>query len=116
MIIDEAHHATAEGWTRAMKSVARTCAGHDGYAVASLTEGEGLNHLFGNLISGPQVAELQSERWLCNARVLSPPEDELIQGGQVDSTGEYSDPGIEEANRDRDIWTAGRIAVLAEER
>ena len=46
---------------------------------------------------------------MCNARVLSPPEGELIQGGQLDSTGEYSEPGIEEANRDRDIWTAGAL-------
>ena len=40
---------------------------------------------------------------------MTPPEDELIQVGQVDSMGEYSEPGIEEANRDRDVWTAGAL-------
>ena len=46
---------------------------------------------------------------MCNARVLSPREEERIQGGQVDDTGEYSEPGIEEANRGRDVWTAGTL-------
>ena len=108
MIIDEAHHATAEGWARAIKQWPGPVLGMTA-TPWRLSQREGFDHLFEELVCGPQVASLQSDEWLCNARVLSPPEDELIQGGQVDSTGEYSDPGIEEANRDRDIWTAGAL-------
>ena len=108
MIIDEAHHATAEGWARAIKQWPGPVLGMTA-TPWRLSQREGFDHLFEELVCGPQVASLQSDGWLCNARVLSPPEDELIQGGQVDSTGEYSEPGIEEANRDRDIWTAGAL-------
>ena len=108
MIIDEAHHAAADGWARAMKQWPGPVLGMTA-TPWRLSQKEGFDHLFEELVCGPQVAALQSDGWLCNARALSPPEDELIQGGQLDSTGEYSDPGIEEANRDRDIWTAGAL-------
>ncbi len=108
MIIDEAHHATAEGWARAMRQWPGPVLGMTA-TPWRLSQREGFDHLFGELISGPQVAELQSDGWLCNAYALSPPEDELVLGGQVDGTGEYSEPGIEEANRDNDIWTAGAL-------
>ena len=108
MIIDEAHHATADGWARAMRQWPGPVLGMTA-TPWRLSKREGFDHLFEEMVCGPQVASLQSHGWLCNARVLSPPEDELIQGGQVDSTGEYSEPGIEEANRDRDIWTAGAL-------
>ena len=52
---------------------------------------------------------MQSDKWLCRARVLSPPTEERIQGGQVDYTGDYSESGIRQANEDRDIWTAGAL-------
>ena len=74
-----------------------------------LSQREGFDHLFKELYCGPQVKALQSGGWLCRARVLTPPEGELFQGGPIDSTGEYSEPGIEEANRDRDVWTAGAL-------
>ncbi len=109
MIIDEAHHATAEGWARAMRQWPGPVLGMTA-TPWRLSKREGFDHLFEDLVCGPQVAELQSDGWLCKARVLSPPEDDLIQGGQVDSaTGDYSEQGIEEANRDRDIWTAGAL-------
>ena len=108
MIIDEAHHATADGWARAMRQWPGPVLGMTA-TPWRLSQREGFDHLFEELVCGPQVAALQSDGWLCNARALSPPEDEMIQGGPIDSTGEYSDPGIEEANRDRDIWTAGAL-------
>ena len=108
MIIDEAHHATADGWARAMRQWPGPVLGMTA-TPWRLSQREGFDHLFEELVCGPQVAALQSDGWLCNARALSPPEDEMIQGGQIDSTGEYSEPGIEEANRDRDIWTAGAL-------
>ena len=108
MIIDEAHHATADGWARAMRQWPGPVLGMTA-TPWRLSQREGFDHLFEELVCGPQVAALQSDGWLCNARALSPPEDEMIQGGQIDSTGEYSEPGIERANENRDVWTAGAL-------
>ena len=74
-----------------------------------LSQKEGFDHLFGELHCGPQVVDLQSDGWLCRARVLVPPEGEQIEGGPVEYTGDYSEAGIESANEDRDIWTAGAL-------
>ena len=106
MIIDEAHHATAEGWARAMEQWPGPVMGMTA-TPWRLSQKEGFDHLFKELHCGPQVANLQSQSWLCRARVLSPAEEEQIQGGQVDKTGDYSEAGIGRANEDRDIWTAG---------
>ena len=106
MIIDEAHHATAEGWARAMEQWPGPVMGMTA-TPWRLSQKEGFDHLFKELHCGPQVATLQSQSWLCRARVLSPPEEEQIQGGQVDKIGDYSEAGIGRANEDRDIWTAG---------
>ena len=108
MIIDEAHHATAGGWTRAISQWPGPVLGMTA-TPWRLSRREGFEHLFGQLHCGPQVADLQADNWLCRARVLSPPEEELIVGGQVDTTGDYTDSGIELANRDRDVFTAGTL-------
>lgn len=108
MIIDEAHHAAAPGYAKAMSQWKGPVLGMTATPWRLSTK-EGFDHLFNGLICGPQVENLQSDGWLCNAKVLSPPEDELILGGQVDSTGEYFEAGIEEANRDRQVWTAGAL-------
>ena len=108
MIVDEAHHATAEGWTRAMRQWPGAVLGMTA-TPWRLSRREGFDHLFAQLVCGPQVAALQSYGWLCVVRVMSPPEGELVLGGSVDATGDYSEPGIEEANRGRDIWTGGAL-------
>ncbi|MDE3267329.1 MAG: DEAD/DEAH box helicase family protein [Chloroflexota bacterium] len=108
MIIDEAHHATAEGWTRAIRQWPGAVLGMTA-TPWRLSRREGFDHLFAELVCGPQVVELQSGGWLCGVRVMSPPEGDLVLGGSVDATGDFSEPGIEEANRDRDIWTGGAL-------
>ena len=108
MIIDEAHRAAAKGWARAIHLWPGPVLGMTA-TPWRLSKWEGFDHLFENLICGPQVAALQSEGWLCKARVLSPPGNELVQGGRVGSTGDYTESGIEEANSDRDVWTAGAL-------
>ena len=61
-----------------------------------LSKKEGFDHLFGELICGPQTSELQSRRWLCEAQVLLPPSEQRILGGEVQpATGEYTESGIE---------------------
>ena len=108
MIIDEAHHATAGGWARAIKQWPGSVLGMTA-TPWRLSQREGFDHLFRELRCGPQVAALQSDKWLCQARVMLPPEEQRIRGGQVDITGDYSESGIELANEDRDIWTVGAL-------
>ena len=109
MVIDEAHHATARGWELAMKYWPGRIVGMTA-TPWRLSYKEGFEHLFGGLICGPQVADLQSERSLCKAQVLVPDADQLIQGGRIGSTGDYTESGIERANDDRPIvMTAGAL-------
>ena len=105
LIIDEAHHATAGGWTRAISQWPGPVLGMTA-TPWRLARNEGFEHLFRQLHCGPSVAELQADGWLCKARVIAPPEEEQIVGGQLEA-GDYSEAGIEQANRDRDLWTAG---------
>ena len=75
-----------------------------------LSKIEGFDHLFGQLLCGPQVSELQADNHLCQARVLRPKPEEIIRGGAFDAVGEYSEAGIEQANQDRpDVMTAGAL-------
>ena len=105
MVIDEAHHAAAEGWERAMQQWPGRIIGMTA-TPWRLSKKEGFDHLFDELLCGPQVADLQAADWLCDARILLPPPEQRIIGGEVDRTGDYTDRGIERANRP-DVMTAG---------
>ena len=110
LVIDEAHHAAAPGWERAMQQWPGPIVGMTA-TPWRLSEKEGFDHLFGGLLCGPQTADLQSLGSLCDAQVFIPPPEERIAGGAVDRTGDYTESGIEQANRDRpDIMTAGALA------
>ncbi len=108
LIIDEAHHATAGGWARAISQWPGPVLGMTA-TPWRLSLKEGFEHLFSQLHCGPPVAELQAAGWLCRARVLAPPEEEQIRGGELDLAGDYSEAGIEQANQERDLWTAGAL-------
>ena len=108
LIIDEAHHAAADGWARAIDQWPGPVLGMTA-TPWRLSQREGFDYLFSELVCGPQIAALQADGWLCQARVLSPPEEDQIRGGRVDATGDYSESGIAQANEDRDIWTAGAL-------
>lgn len=107
LVIDEAHHAAAPGWARAMEQWPGRIIGMTA-TPWRLSKKEGFTHLFGELVCGPQTPDLQSGRWLCKAHVLMPRPEQRILGGEVDlTTGEYTEAGIESANRDRrDVMTA----------
>ena len=112
LVIDEAHHAAAPGWERAMQQWPGPIVGMTA-TPWRLSEKEGFDHLFGDLLCGPQTADLQAldQPALCQARVVIPPPEQRIAGGAVDRTGDYTEAGIEQANRDRpDIMTAGALA------
>ena len=112
LIIDEAHHAAADGWTRAMQQWPGPIVGMTA-TPWRLSEKEGFDHLFGGLLCGPQTADLQAldTPALCQAQVFIPPEEQRIAGGAVDRTGDYNERGIAQANQDKpDIMTAGALA------
>ena len=109
LVIDEAHHAAANGWTRAMRQWPGPIVGMTA-TPWRLSEKEGFDHLFDALVCGPQTADLQSLDSLCEAQVFIPSPEQRISGGAVDRTGDYTEAGIEQANRDRpDIMTAGAL-------
>ena len=113
LIIDEAHHAAAPGWERAMQQWPGPIVGMTA-TPWRLSEKEGFDHLFGGLLCGPQTADLQAldTPALCQAQVFIPSEEQLIRSGdEFDLKGDYSVGGIKRANRDRpDIMTAGALA------
>ena len=109
LVIDEAHHATADGYERAIDQWPGQVIGLTA-TPWRLSKIEGFDHLFKKLLFGPQVSELQAGGWLCQARVLMPKPEEIIRGGAFDAVGEYSESGIEQANQDRpNVMTAGAL-------
>ena len=112
LVIDEAHHAAADGWTRAMRQWPGPTVGMTA-TPWRLSEKEGFDDLFDDLLCGPQTVDLQAldNPALCRAQVFIPPPEQRVAGGAIDHTGDYTDAGIEHANRDRpDILTAGALA------
>ena len=105
MIIDEAHHATAKGWERAIRRFPGKAVGMTA-TPWRLSQIEGFDHLFRELVCGPDVPDLQESDFLCNAKVLIPTPEYRIQGGEIGSIGDYTEGGIERANQEH-IMTAG---------
>ena len=100
LIIDEAHHAAAAGWERAIKQWPGRVLGLTA-TPWRLTKSQGFEHLFHCLILGPQNEDMQNNGWLADAQVLMPTPDELILGGELSSTGDFSGIGIDLANQNR---------------
>ena len=109
LVIDEAHHATAGGWERAIRQWPGRVIGLTA-TPWRLSKTEGFDHLFGELICGPLISELQAGGWLCQARVHIPQPQDVIRGGAIATAGDYSESGIQQANSDHpDIMTAGAL-------
>ena len=71
MIIDEAHHATAKGWERAVSRFPGKAVGMTA-TPWRLSQKEGFNHLFKELVCGPDVPDLQGLDFLCDAKNSDP--------------------------------------------
>ena len=83
LVIDEAHHAAAPGWERAMQQWPGSIVGMTA-TPWRLSEKEGFGHLFDGLLCGPQTADLQTlqpEPALCRAQVFIPPPEQRVAGG-----------------------------------
>ena len=114
MVVDEVHHAPAPGWERAIKQWPGQVVGMTA-TPWRLSKTEGFDHLFDTLICGPQVKDLQSDGYLCNAKVIAPPHEHRILGGKPDRYGEFTQDGIELANSDRpDVMTARALKFWQE--
>ena len=107
LVIDEAHHATAPGWERAINQWPGRVVGLTA-TPWRLSKSEGFDHLFGKLYCGPKVSQLQAEGWLCKSLVRMPQVKDIIRGGAITSTGDYNESGIELANDDQ-VMTAGAL-------
>ena len=108
MVVDEAHHAVADGWERAIEKWPGRVIGLTA-TPWRLSKTEGFDHLFKVLLPVTQVSELQAGGWLCQAHVHRPKPEEIIRGGSM-TAGDYTPSGIKRANRDRlDIMTAGAL-------
>lgn len=112
MIIDEAHHAAAVGWTRAMRQWPGRILGMTA-TPWRLSQKEGFDHLFNALLCGPPVVDLQSDNHLCDARVRRPSSQWIVRGGEVGMDGDFTDSGIVAANQDH-IMTAGALKFWQE--
>ena len=106
LIIDEAHHARAVGWERAINQWPGPVVGLTATPWRN-SKIEGFKHLFDTLVLGPQIHELQSQGYLASANVKMPERDNLILPGEIIFAGDYSEPGIVQANQGKDVWTAG---------
>ena len=100
LVIDEAHHAPASGWERAIEQ----WPGHVLGLTATpwrLTKDQGFSHLFHTLIQGPQIPELQALGFLAPSRLFAPPPGARIVGGKtLGSGGDYTPGSIRKANGD----------------
>ena len=108
MIIDEAHHATAEGYAKAIELWPGPVIGLTA-TPWRLSRREGFEHLFRQLICGPQIAELQQDGYLCSVKTLVPAEEGRVSGGDVGAMEDYTESGIASANAGSQVWTAGAV-------
>ncbi len=113
MIIDEAHHAVAKSWERAIRQWPGKVLGMTA-TPWRLSKKEGFSHLFDELVLGPQVSELQDKGFLCKANVLVPDSEGRIFGGNVPSHLDYNPKSIEAANANRDVMTARALKFWQE--
>ena len=97
LVVDEAHHAAAAGYELSIEQWPGRVIGLTA-TPWRLSEKEGFDDLFKEMICGPQIHKLQADDHLCQARLLTPPPDDRIMPGNEIVSGEYTPSGIEEAN------------------
>ena len=92
LIIDESHHATAKTWAKLIQE-------HEGMVLGMtatpwrLSNKEGFEHLYDELILGPDYAELIDNKHLVGPTVIAPPSDSQLalsgKNNEIGSTGDY---------------------------
>ena len=99
LVIDEAHHAPATGWERAIEQWPGRVWGLTA-TPWRLSQREGFDHLFHTLVTGPRTSEMQDHGYLARSRVFAVKPDDRIRGGEVGQTGDFTEGGITKANDD----------------
>ena len=97
LVIDEAHHAVAPGWEKAIRQWPGRVLGMTA-TPWRLSVREGFDHIFDTLIVGPQVHQLQTSGFLAPSRLFTPPDEERIVGGKTRRNSDFTEMGIEAAN------------------
>lgn len=105
LVVDEAHHATANSWERPMEQWPGQVMGMTA-TPWRLSEREGFDHLFSALLRGPQIKELQDRGHLCDVEVKRPQLSSRIYGGRIDKqSGDYQPYDI--IRKNGRVMTAG---------
>ena len=97
LVLDEAHHSAARTWTALLEQ-------HQGAALGltatpwRLSVKEGFDHLYRELVQGPQTADLIRDGSLASYRLFGPPLGGRIVGTDADrdTTGEFSESSVYE--------------------
>ena len=97
LVVDEAHHAPALGWEMAIATFPGRVIGLTA-TPWRLSASQGFDHIFDDLICGPQIPELQRAGHLAPSRTFTPPLEDRVIGGIVGATGDFTEAGIEESN------------------
>ena len=97
LVIDEAHHAPATGWERAIEQWPGRVWGLTA-TPWRLPQREGFDRLFHTLVAGPQTREMQDDGYLARSQVFAPTPNDRIKGGEVGQLGDFTEGGIAKAN------------------
>ena len=102
LVIDEAHHAPAKGWERAIEQWPGRVWGLTA-TPWRLSLREGFDHLFHNLVTGLQTKEMQDSGHLAHSEMFAPTtRGNWIAGGDVGRLGDFTEGGIAKANDEGD--------------
>lgn len=96
LIVDEAHHAPAATWAEIISAFPGPVVGLTA-TPWRLAKKEGFDHIFTDLICGPQVSELVEAGYLSDPLVVAAKADDKIHGGPT-NRGDYTQSGIMERN------------------
>ena len=100
LVIDEAHHSLAEGWKRAIEQWPGRVWGLTA-TPWRLKRDESFDLLFHDLVTGPQISEMQADGDLAHSQVFAPLSGDRIKSGNtIGPSGDYTEEGIAKANDD----------------
>ena len=96
LIVDEAHHSTAKTWATVISNFPGDVIGTTA-TVYRLSKKEGFDHLYNNIVEGPNMKHLTEMKFLCPVRAWHVPERTGEIAGAGNNMGDYS-PSQTEAN------------------
>ena len=101
VVVDEAHHATADTWRRVLGACSRAYTLGVTATPCRMT-GAGLGDYFDDLVCGPAYSDLQADGYLATARVFAPSTVDV--SGVKKARGDYARVDIERIMRESAIY------------